>query len=78
MKRHVKNYYKAHGLNTRDKPACEVCGKLADDIHHIKPKGMGGSKLKDNPENLIALCRDCHDMAHANELSKEYLRRCKR
>jgi predicted HNH restriction endonuclease len=31
---------------------------------------MGGSKTKDYIENLIALCRNCHDMAHDEVLTK--------
>lgn len=39
---------------------CEVCNNTAVDIHHIEPRGMGGSNEKDTPENLQALCRECH------------------
>ncbi len=52
---------------------CEHCGNRAVDIHHITPKGMGGSKTKDYIENLIALCRKCHEMAHNNQISKNEL-----
>jgi 5-methylcytosine-specific restriction endonuclease McrA len=37
-----------------------MCGQTAVDINHIDAKGMGGSKLKDNIENLMAMCRKCH------------------
>jgi hypothetical protein len=43
---------------------CEYCGRRAADVHHLEPKGMGGSKNKDYIENLMGLCRFCHDMAH--------------
>lgn len=55
---------------------CEVCGKKAEDIHHIKRRSEFGKKMKhlqDQIENLIALCRSCHNKAHANELTKEEL-----
>lgn len=39
---------------------CEVCGKKAVDIHHIKARGMGGRKTADTIENLMAVCRECH------------------
>jgi hypothetical protein len=39
---------------------CEVCGNKAVDIHHLECRGMGGSKDKDNIENLQAVCRNCH------------------
>ena len=39
------------------------------DIHHIKNKGMGGSKNKcfDYIENLTCLCRTCHIKAHKDK-----------
>ena len=39
---------------------CEVCGARATDIHHIESRGMGGTSLKDDINNLMALCRKCH------------------
>ena len=39
---------------------CEVCGARATDIHHIEARGMGGTSLKDDINNLMALCRKCH------------------
>ena len=40
---------------------CEVCGQRAVDVHHIDPRGMGGSKTKDYIENLVGLCRKHHN-----------------
>lgn len=59
MKHHTKIYFDYFKTDT---PLCEIpeCGKLAVDIHHIKNRGMGGSKTKDNIENLMALCREHH------------------
>lgn len=71
MKKHIKIYLKHNPENFLP---CEVCGAKAVDIHHIDNKGMGGSKMKDYYENLIALCRDCHNKAHNEELTKDYLR----
>jgi len=37
------------------------------DIHHIEPRSSFGSKRKDEQdkiENLIGLCRECHNKAH--------------
>lgn len=73
MKQHVKVYMYALGYRVCDTIPCEVCGLVAVDIHHIEPKGMGGSKKRDYIENLIALCRSCHDKAHRNEITKEEL-----
>lgn len=49
------------GYNESDFIPCEVCGAKAVDIHHIHARGMGGSKEKDSIENLMALCRKCHN-----------------
>ena len=44
---------------------CEMCGRGRElEIHHRVPKGMGGSKARDVEENLILLCRTCHDARH--------------
>ena len=78
MKKHVKIYLDYFGYDNADFIACEVCNSKAVDINHIQPRGMGGSKKKDNIENLIALCRSCHIRADfgsgETKLSKEYLK----
>jgi len=48
------------GYGVDDFIPCEVCGGRAVDIHHIDCRGMGGSKNKDNIENVMSLCRECH------------------
>lgn len=58
MKKHTKIYVDHFGWS--DFYPCEVCGDRAVDIHHIHPRGMGGSKTKDVIDNLMALCRSCH------------------
>lgn len=60
MKKHTRIYLDSFGYDETDFIPCEVCGCKAVDIHHIEARGMGGSKLKDTPENLQALCRPCH------------------
>lgn len=52
---------------------CEVCGVMANDIHHIIPRSKFGTKtkhLQDDVSNLIALCRKHHEDAHNNILTK--------
>lgn len=68
MRNHTKVYLRAFGFTTADFIPCEVCGLKAVDIHHIHPRGMGGSKSKDVPENLMALCRHCHNRAELIDL----------
>ena len=38
---------------------CEMCGALATDAHHIKPKKLFPNEALD-PENGAAYCHDCH------------------
>jgi 5-methylcytosine-specific restriction endonuclease McrA len=71
MQKHTITYFKHFGLGIDDVIQCENCGSVAVDIHHIEGRGKG----KDVIDNLIALCRDCHNKAHASLMSKEYLKR---
>ena len=61
-------------LSSGDFMACEVCGAPAVDIHHIEPRGMGGKIDRDSIDNLIALCRCCHELAHSHRITKSFLR----
>ena len=70
MKAHTKLYLKHFGYDTSDFIPCEHCGKTSVDIHHVDIKGMGGCKSADRIDNLIALCRLCHDKAHGIEARK--------
>jgi 5-methylcytosine-specific restriction endonuclease McrA len=75
MKNHTKVYLKGMGYTDTDFISCEVCGRAGKDIHHIEPRGMGGSNTRDVIENLMALCRECHHEADFGvELSKDFLK----
>ena len=60
MKKHTKIYMDFFGYSIADFIPCEVCGAKAVDINHIECRGMGGSKMKDHIDNLMAMCRPCH------------------
>ena len=77
MKNHTKIYLKANGYDTTDTILCEVCGMVAVDIHHIERRGMGGCKKKDEPNNLIALCRYCHLRFGDKKKYKDFLKSIK-
>ncbi len=47
----------AKEIRTRDNYTCQKCGLHGWHVHHIIPKGMGGS---DDPSNLETLCEECH------------------
>lgn len=71
MQKHTKTYFDYFSIDYdiptgyHDYIDCEVCHKQAKDIHHIIFKSQGG---KDEINNLIALCRDCHTKAHSGNL----------
>jgi 5-methylcytosine-specific restriction endonuclease McrA len=69
MQKYKKVYIDHFGYCVEDVILCEKCSSVGVDIHHVIPKGMGGSKSKDYIENLICLCRVCHNKAHS---SKEF------
>jgi predicted HNH restriction endonuclease len=71
MIKYKRIYLEAFGYDTSDFIPCEHCGKPSVHIHHVDIKGMGGSKNADRIDNLIALCYDCHSMAHGR-YSAEY------
>lgn len=79
MKNHIKVYLKGMHITALERfedmfIPCEWCGTTAVDVHHIFGRGAGGSKLKDDIENLAALCRDCHLAAEAHRIDREELR----
>jgi len=74
MQNHVKVYFQFFGYDKSDFIPCEVCKGEAVDIHHIECKGMGGSKTKDNIENLMALCRKHHEEYGDKKQYKEMLK----
>lgn len=65
MKRHTKIYIDFFKYGEQDFIPCEYCGSRAVDVHHIERRGAGGDPKgnKDKIENLVGLCRDCHNKA---------------
>lgn len=55
----------------RQKQRCEWCVRVASlDAHHWKPRGIGGGSRLDIKENLIGLCRECHNRAESGDISR--------
>lgn len=51
---------------------CELCGLRATDTAHIQSRAQGGDE---SPENLVALCRRCHNlMDHGDAETRENMR----
>ena len=64
LKKHTKVYMDFFDYGEQDFVMCEFCQQArAVDIHHLNSRKMGGSKTKDYIENLMGLCRDCHNSA---------------
>ena len=74
MKKYTKTYLEYFGYDISSWIPCEICGKLAVDIHHIENRKSGGSKLKDNIDNLMALCREDHYLYGDKKQYKEFLK----
>jgi 5-methylcytosine-specific restriction endonuclease McrA len=62
MKKYKQVYLKGMNYDVSDFIPCEVCTSKAVDIHHIHRRGMGGNPNADVLENLMAVCRRCHDL----------------
>lgn len=45
----------------REHYKCTMCGRPAEEVHHKVPRSKGG---KNEPGNLVVLCRECHEMMH--------------
>lgn len=61
MTPHCKVYFKHFGYTIADFIPCELCNSKSVDLHHIHGRGKG----RDVIENIIALCRSCHNLAHS-------------
>jgi hypothetical protein len=61
----------------RDK-ACPCCGKTGDELipQHRQNRGMGGSKLRNNPANIIVFCSIGNGLMESNStfasLARDY------
>jgi len=45
-------------------PECQVCGKQAHDLHHLRYGRYGADK---DDRSLLSVCRDCHLWCHKNK-----------
>lgn len=62
---------KKEAVHERDQQRCANCRRHRDevdklDVHHIVPRGQGGSHCY---SNLISLCRDCHEAAGGDRMA---------
>ena len=52
----------------RDRHRCRMCGAEGCDVHHIRPRWLGGI---DHPFNLITLCPKCHRAEHRRRICEK-------
>ena len=71
MQKHIKVYFEHHGYTIADFIPCEYCKSKAVDIHHLVFRSQGG---KDEIDNLMALCRGCHNDSHNDRKFNEILK----
>ena len=59
MQTYTKKYLKALGYDETDFIKCEICEGKATEIHHIMTRKKF-RELMNDPRNLMAICRECH------------------
>ena len=55
-------------LFTRSEGCCERCGGQGEQIHHRRPRGMGGTRREDTNglAAIVHLCANCHAYIESN------------
>ena len=76
MQKHTKVYMNFFDYGEQDFVMCEFCQQdRAVDIHHLtKQSKFGSKKEKDYIENLMGLCRDCHDKCEQDKMANFFAR----
>lgn len=57
-------------IMARDCYTCQRCGRPAQEVHHkehLSEANIFDIKVTLNPDNLVALCRDCHFKQHEED-----------
>ena len=74
MQNHVKIYMDFYGYKKGDFIPSEISGEKGANVHHIDCRGMGGSKDKDNIENLMALTVKEHERFGDKNMYMKFLK----
>lgn len=55
-------------LFERSHERCERCGAMGEQIHHRRPRGMGGTRREDTNSlaAIVHLCANCHSYIESN------------
>lgn len=60
---YARNFW---GLDEFEAAECAITGQPTNEWHHLQPRGMGGSRYKDTPINLVPVTREVHNKAEGN------------
>ena len=55
---------------------CEKCGRKGTEVHHIIPltdDNVDDPMISLNPDNLMLLCKECHDSIRLEESMTNYV-----
>lgn len=74
MKNYVKTYHKYFNYYFGEFIPCEICQKQAVDIHHIENRKRRMDLINDI-NNLMALCRKCHETYGDKNQYLEFLKK---
>lgn len=76
----AKSFYNSHQwaqvrdyIMMRDRYTCKRCGRPAQEVHHkehLSLDNIGDPNITLNPDNLVALCRDCHFRQHEEDAGR--------
>lgn len=71
MQAHTTILIKSRGYDKDYPIPCEMCMDICTEVHHIEDSFRG--KRNNSPDNLIALCRNCHKLTHdkRDQVSKD-------
>lgn len=62
--RHRQWYWREHDKDTHQ---CPACGAGTESVRRFEVHHRDGNPLNGNPENLVALCWECHLKQHGAE-----------
>jgi len=65
------NYCKHFRYWEQQSPLCEICGREAVDVHHIKKRSQWWD---DSIENCVWVCRVCHNAIRKELYTEEYIK----
>lgn len=69
MKQYTRLFFQRYELLPHE-VFCALCGQQAVDLHHIIKKSKSKERINDT-DNLLPVCRKCHDDCERRRFSEE-------